>query len=132
MCVALVWTSCVCGAAAEPTPLYAPSYYESPLPPAVDTHCLPRNFGAVDPPGTVVLPVGYYGPPPNYLVRPWYMTPYRNYSYYRPWYTYGSYGPTYYRYHYAPSWGYRPLPYYAPPYLSPGAYAPPDGPLHEH
>ena len=98
------------------------------LPPVAEgACCLPRNFGAVVPPETIVQPVSWYGGPPNYLARPWYATPYRNYAYYRPWYTYGSYGPIHYRYHYAPSWGYAPGPYYAPPYLSPGAYGPPDG-----
>jgi hypothetical protein len=96
----------------------------APLP--VEASHLPRNFDPVFPiTKTPVLPVTNYGPP-NFLVRPWYVAPYRYYSYYRPWYTYGYYGPSYYRYHYAPSWGYAPLPYYAPPYLSPGAYGPPD------
>jgi hypothetical protein len=86
---------------------------------------LPRNFGAVHPPKTpIILPVGYGTP--NLLVRPWYLAPYRYYSYYRPWYTFGYYGPIYHRYHYSPSWGYPPLPFYAPPYLSPAGYGPPD------
>lgn len=125
---ALAWLlGCACCAAGEPLRLY-----EGAVVPFVDaSNYLPRNFGAVDPPGTfVVQPVSLNGPPPDYLVRPWYATPYRNYAYYRPWYTYGYYGPTYYRYHYAPSWGYRPLPYYAPPYLSPGAYVAPEGPVY--
>src|SRR5687767_5357997 len=81
--------------------------------PCLSPACLPRNFGAVYPPEPV-QPVGRYGGPPNYLLRPWYAAPHRNYSYYRPWYSYGSYGPINYRYHYAPSWGAAPGPWYAP------------------
>lgn len=94
--------------------------------PCLDSACLPRNFGALPGTATRVVPVSLHaGYTPNYLLRPWYLTPYRHYSYYRPWYTYGYYGPAFYRpYHYSPSWGYRPLPWYAPPYLSPAAYGP--------
>ena len=59
------------------------------------------------------------------VARPWYLSPYRNYSYYRPWYTYG-YGPRGYPYHYSPSWGYR-QPWYGPQYLNPDAIAPSPG-----
>jgi hypothetical protein len=85
---------------------------------------LPRNFDAVYPRGELAKDAVAAVASPYGLTRPWYLAPYRYYSYYRPWYTYGYYGPTYYRYHYAPSWGYR-QPWYGPQYLNPDAIAPP-------
>jgi hypothetical protein len=87
---------------------------------------LPRNFDAVYPRKDLQIDALAARLAPDYLARPWYLTPYRNYAYYRPWYTYGYYGPTWYRYHYAPSWGYR-QPWYGPQYLNPDAIAPPAG-----
>jgi hypothetical protein len=106
--------------------LLPPASQGATLQPLLLESDLPRNFGAIHPPKTpLILPVGNFGAP-NFLTRPWYVAPYRYYSYYRPWYTFGYYGPRYYPYHYAPSWGYPPLPFYAPPYLSPAAYGPRD------
>jgi hypothetical protein len=85
---------------------------------------LRRNFDAVYPPGQLATDAVAAATAPHYVPRPWYLAPYRYYSYYRPWYTYGYYGPAYYRYHYAPSWGYV-QPWYGPHYLNPGAIAPP-------
>ena len=86
-----------------------------------------RNFDAVYRPGELALDaLAAELQPGYYLTRPWYLSPYRNYAYYRPWYTYGYYGPTWYRYHYSPSWGYQ-QPWYGPQYLNPGAIAPPAG-----
>ena len=66
---------------------------EPPLlaPPAC---ALPRNFDAVYRPSELAIDQLAAVAAPNYLARPWYLTPYRHYSYYRPWYTYGYYGPT--------------------------------------
>jgi hypothetical protein len=107
----------VCGAVATASAGEVPIY---PYP-------LERNFDAVYRPGELAVDaIAAAVQPDYYLARPWYLSPYRNYSYYRPWYTYGYYGPTWYRYHYAPSWGYR-QPWYGPHYLNPGAIAPPPG-----
>ena len=91
---------------------------------AIPPDCAPRNFDAVYPRGDLEADAVAARLMPHSVVRPWYLSPYRNYSYYRPWYTYGYYGPTAYRYHYSPSWGYQ-QPWYGPHYLNPGAIAPP-------
>jgi hypothetical protein len=83
-----------------------------------------RNFDSVYRPGELAIDALAASVQHNSLTRPWYLTPYRNYAYYRPWYTYGYYGPTRYRYHYSPSWGYS-QPWYGPQYLNPDALAPP-------
>jgi hypothetical protein len=88
--------------------------------------CLPRNFDVVYPHGDLEVDAIAAHVAPYSVVRPWYLAPYRNYSYYRPWYTYGAYGPIWHRYHYSPSWGYR-QPWYGPHYLNPDAIAPPLG-----
>lgn len=88
--------------------------------------CPPRNFAAVYPRGDLEVDALAARLAPHSLTRPWYLSPYRNYSNYRPWYTYGYYGPTRYRYHYSPSWGYQ-QPWNGPQYLNPGAIAPPAG-----
>ena len=94
-------------------------------PPHAAAPCqLPRNFGPLYPAGPLTTDALATVVASNSLIRPWYLAPYRYYSYYRPWYTYGYYGPTFYPYHYAPSWGYR-QPWYGPHYLNPGAIAPP-------
>jgi hypothetical protein len=85
--------------------------------------CPPRNFDAVYPRGDLEVDAVAARLAPHSLTRPWYLSPYRNYSYYRPWYTYGHYGPTWHRYHYSPSWGYQ-QPWYGPQYLNPDAIAP--------
>jgi hypothetical protein len=87
--------------------------------------CLPRNFDAVYPRGELEVDWIAARLSPYSLVRPSYLAPYRNYSFYRPWYTYGYHGPTWYRYHYSPSWGYQ-QPWYGPHYLNPGALTPAD------
>jgi hypothetical protein len=86
----------------------------------------PRNFDAVYPRADLEADALAAAFAPHGVIRPWYLSPYRNYAYYRPWYTYGYYGPTRYRYHYAPSWGYQ-QPWYGPQYLNPDAIAPPAG-----
>ena len=86
---------------------------------------LPRNFDSVYPRKDLQDDALAAYLAAGEVARPWYLSPYRNYSYYRPWYTYG-YGPRGYPYHYSPSWGYR-QPWYGPQYLNPDAIAPSAG-----
>lgn len=94
---------------------------------AVPNCNLPRNFDSVYPRKDLQMDMLAAKYAPDYLVQPWFLTPYRNYAYFRPWYTYGAiYGPRWYPYNYAPAWGYQ-QPWYGPQYLNPGAIAPPAG-----
>jgi hypothetical protein len=76
----------------------------------------PRNYGAVH---SVEPSTSLYGP---YRPRPWYLAPYRYYSYYSPWYALPSRYYGYYRpwYTYAPAHDfYADPPIYQPEWLPP-------------
>lgn len=114
----------ICLAQASPVAAVAIGGDSERITPACD---LPRNFDSVYPRKDLQMDMLAAKYAPDYLVQPGFLSPFRNYSYYRPWYTYGSfYGPRAYPYHYAPSWGYV-RPWYGPSYLNPGAMAPPAG-----
>jgi hypothetical protein len=82
----------------------------------------PRHFGPV---ATASAGAALYHP---YAARPWYLTPYRLYSYYRPWYSLPS---RYYNYHrpwytFSPAYDLYANPQlYADPHLQPCEVLPP-------